>query len=116
MPPKAARNLIQKTLSRLSILCGGIALSLLLTPQVLAVDSCIEKPKRSTPCPHLMYKLMKLKPDLPAKITCICMADFEKFLTPPKGDTEKALRKMELKQLAADLQLTQEQVANLAKR
>lgn len=81
-----------------------------------AVDDCIEDPLRTEPCPHQIYRMMKLKKDEPAKITCICMADFTKFLTPPKDETERMLRKMELKKLAAELQLSEEQVANLAKR
>jgi hypothetical protein len=90
--------------------------SLLLSCSAMAIDSCIQKPKRGGPCPHLIYKLMKLKPDKPAKITCVCLVDFEKFLVEPKDDTEAAMRRLELKGLAADLQLTEEQVANLAKR
>ena len=90
--------------------------SLLLPLSAAAVDSCIVHPKRSTPCPHLIYKLMKLKADQPAKITCVCIADFKKFLTIPKDDSKRMMQKMDLKSLAADLQLTQEQVANLAKR
>ncbi len=81
-----------------------------------AIDACIQNPRRSEPCPHQIYRMMKLRDSEPAKITCICLADFDKFLTPAKTDTEKALRKMELKRLAAELQLTEEQVANLAKR
>lgn len=83
---------------------------------VSAIDACIQHPKRVDPCPHQIYKMMKLRETEPAKITCICLADFTRFLQAPKDDTEKMLRKMELKQLAAELQLTEEQVANLAKR
>ena len=92
--------------------------ALLLPGTALAIDACIQDPKRpkADPCPHQIYKLMKLKKDEPAKITCICLTDFQKFLTPPKDATEEALRGMELRSLAADLQLTEEQVANLAKR
>lgn len=59
---------------------------------------------------------MKLKDDQPAKVTCICLSDFQKFLTEPSDDVEKQLRKLELKGLAADLQLTEQQIKNLAKR
>jgi hypothetical protein len=90
--------------------------SLLLPLSAAAVDACIVHPLRSTPCPHLIYKLLKLKADQPAKITCICVTDFKKFLTTPKDESKRMMQKMDLKSLAADLQLTEEQVASLAKR
>ena len=81
-----------------------------------AVDECIQAPKRAEPCPHQIYKLMQLDQSKPAKVTCICLSDFQKFLTEPTDDLQKQLRKLELKGLAADLQLTEEQIKNLAKR
>jgi hypothetical protein len=99
-------------ISRFIIVCSALLLSL----PTAAVEGCIEAPKRSTPCPHQIYKLMKLKKDQPSQITCICITDFEQFLTPAKDQTAKIMRKMNLKQLAAELQLTETQVANLAKR
>ena len=91
-------------------------LVLLLPMQTLAIDQCIQAPKRAEPCPHQIYKLMQLNKEKPAKVTCICLSDFQKFLTEPKDDVEKQLRKLELKGLAADLQLTEQQIKNLAKR
>jgi hypothetical protein len=104
-------NNIQRQLTNM------VAIGLLtLCPTVLAVEQCIQAPKRAVPCPHQIYKLMKFKADQPAKVTCVCVADFAKFLVPAKDDVEKQLRKLELKGLAADLQLTELQVKNLAKR
>lgn len=94
----------------------GLLTAIFFVAPTMAVDHCIEKPRRSTPCPHQIVKLMKLKADQPAKITCICLTDFEKFLTPAKNDTERALRKMEIKTLMAELQLTEAQIVSLAKR
>lgn len=95
----------------------GILMSIFaMSFSAMAIDACIQDPRRSDPCPHQIYKMMKLRDSEPAKITCICLEDFKKFLVEPKDDTEKMLRKMELKQLAAELQLTEAQVANLAKR
>ena len=81
-----------------------------------AVDECIQAPMRAEPCPHQIYKLMQLDKSKPAKVTCICLSDFKKFLTEPTDDVQKQLRKLELKGLAADLQLTEAQIKNLAKR
>jgi hypothetical protein len=97
-------------------LLTGVGLALLSVTPVLAVDSCIQHPNRSKPCPHQIYKLMKLQDDKPAKITCVCMTDFTKFLTPAKGDKETVMRKMELEQLKAQLQLNEAQILSLAKR
>lgn len=93
-----------------------LILALSLSLPTSAIEQCIQAPKRAEPCPHQIYKLMKLKKDQPAQVTCICLTDFKKFLTEPKDDVEKQLRKLELKGLAADLQLTEQQIKNLAKR
>ena len=93
-----------------------IFFTLLMPVSTFAINQCIQAPKRAKPCPHQIYKLMQLNKDQPAKVTCICLTDFEKFLTAPKDETEKQLRKLELKSLAADLQLTEQQIKNLAKR
>ncbi len=95
---------------------SGVLLSLVFATPTVAIDTCIEAPRRSKPCPHLIYKLMKLKDDQPAQITCICLTDFKKFLTPATDDTAIALRKMELKMLTAELQLSEAQILSLAKR
>lgn len=100
-----------------NIIYAGLYSCFLFTSfKITAVEQCIEAPKRAAPCPHQIYKLMKLKDDQPAKVTCICLSDFQKFLTEPSDDVEKQLRKLELKGLAADLQLTEQQIKNLAKR
>lgn len=90
--------------------------SMLVSSSSIAIEQCIQAPKRAEPCPHQIYKLMKIKQDQPAKVTCVCVADFQKFLTEPTDDVEKQLRKLELKGLAADLQMTEQQIKNLAKR
>ncbi|MFT4929616.1 MAG: hypothetical protein ACI8WB_005751 [Phenylobacterium sp.] len=106
---------VPKASLKASLICGVLLAFVTSTP-VIALDSCIEKPRRTSPCPHQIYKMMKLKEDQPAQITCICLADFSKFQTPAKGDKAIALRKMELKQLAAELQLTEAQIIDMAKR
>lgn len=101
-------NIISSTLLLVS--------TLLLPTSALAVEQCIQAPKRAEPCPHQIYKLMQLEAEKPAKVTCVCLSDFQKFLTEPTDEVEKQLRKLELKGLAADLQLTEQQIKNLAKR
>lgn len=106
----------ENKIAKAILMSVGVIISLLIAPNSVAIDGCIQAPKRNTPCEHQIYKMMKLHKDKPAKITCICLSDFKKFLTEPTDEVEKQLRKLELKGLAADLQLTQEQIKNLAKR
>jgi len=114
MSTMPANNIISAK-AKLCSMVLAISLPLAL-PITFAADACIQAPKRATPCPHQIYKLMKLKPTEKAKVTCVCITDFKQFLVEPKNDVERQLRKLELKGLAADLQLTEQQVANLAKR
>lgn len=78
-------------------------------------QACLQKPKRSTPCPHLLYKAVSYK-DESNKLVCICLSDFKSFLTPAKNEQEAAIQKLERQDLTISLGMTEEEIIDLLDR
>lgn len=78
-------------------------------------QTCLQKPKRSTPCPHLLYKAISYK-DESNKLVCICLSDFKAFLTPAKNAQEAAIQKLERQDLTISLGMSEQEIIDLLDR
>lgn len=78
-------------------------------------SACLQHPKRTTPCPHSVYKAVPFKDDA-NKLVCICLSDFTAFTTKPADDKEAVLQKLERQDMSIHLGLSEQEIIDLLKR
>jgi hypothetical protein len=66
---------------------------------------CIQSPERTQACPHQIYRLGQLENMAKPAMLCICVVDFNEFLTVPAD--EDAAHKQKLKRLKLEYALGQ---------
>ncbi len=70
-----------------------------------ALADCIQSPERTLACPHQIYRLGQLENMAKPAMLCICVADFQEFLTVPTDEDEA--HKQKLKRLKLEYALGQ---------
>ena len=80
-------------------------------------DLCLQSPKRTAACPHLLYKKSKLAiPKLAVQaneIVCLCLTDLNPLLTPPSSELEKIDQQLAWMTLTQEYRLTKEEIMAL---
>lgn len=78
-------------------------------------QACLQSPKRQNACPNLLYKAIPFK-DEGMKLVCICLTDFEAFLSPSQDSQKAALQKLERQDLTISLGMSEQEILELLKR
>lgn len=81
-------------------------------------EQCLQLPERTEPCPHLIYKKAPKTLSSEASgnaVICVCLTDFDSLLQEPQSETERVAQQMRLRQVAAQLQLTPNQLLELVR-
>ena len=96
----------------------AIALNLSLSQSVVAeqIMSCLTLPSRVEPCPNLIYRGIIDPVTGEKKVFCFCKTDIANLFDDRVSDAQKALNKMEWRELVATSGYTEAQLVKMISR
>mgnify|MGYP000388869871 CR=1 FL=1 len=101
-----------------SFISLAFALSLLAAPGLAeeSIKACLQLPSRTSPCPSTIYRGV-VDPNTKEKIIfCFCKTDIVNLFDDNVSDAQRALNKMEWRELVAQSGYTEEQLIRLVSR
>lgn len=83
--------------------------------QAAVPEACVESISRVKACPNMVYRGVTDEATGKAKMFCFCKADMLKLFAKNVSEEQKMLNKMELRELLAKFNYTEQQLLNLIK-
>lgn len=76
---------------------------------------CVQSLSRVEACPNMVYRGVDKNQNGQLEMFCFCKTDMTKLFAKNVSDTQKALNKMELRELLVKFDYTEQQLLNLIK-